>query len=45
MPNRVAVSINECATLLPSPTNASFCPRSSPNRSVNVKASASAWQG
>ena len=45
MPSRAAHSINECATLLPSPTNASFKPRNSPNCSCSVKISASAWQG
>ena len=45
MPSRSAVSISECATLLPSPTNASFKPAqiAEPLRTVCI--SASAWQG
>ena len=45
IPSRSAHSISEWATLLPSPTNASFSPPGPPKRSRMVCISASAWQG
>src|SRR5579859_2350756 len=45
VPSAAAASINECATLLPSPTYARCTLLRSPNFSSRVKKSAKAWQG